>query len=326
MKIPATWNDEPFPILHASEEEYVSGDEGIEASLKESASSLPLTRSFSSLDSDSENGDHRAVRFVSTLNEIREIPNLDTFSGQELRGSWFGEMDYRYMKREALETLTLNRMAGGFLEEDYDDDEHEQDENMDPNHRCPQQQQQQRLTMRGLECRTREGARYRKQLRMIYVDSVLREQNRQRWQGSSNTELLAAIARNLSSECRYSAMTRGVQDERVVTPQQYPSSLDTTSSLWKGRDMSCGMSCNRRSSSRLLSPLGANTQQSLLNKNSVPFSPSSSSVLSEGGLYHIRVMDLDSPKADGGLFLGLDLNFVSNSIVSSTCLTSAVNA
>eukprot|EP00538_Stauroneis_constricta_P013663 CAMPEP_0119546008 /NCGR_PEP_ID=MMETSP1352-20130426/596_1 /TAXON_ID=265584 /ORGANISM="Stauroneis constricta, Strain CCMP1120" /LENGTH=317 /DNA_ID=CAMNT_0007590657 /DNA_START=95 /DNA_END=1048 /DNA_ORIENTATION=+ len=118
---------------------------------------------------------------------------------------WYDDIDYAAIKQESKDTIKIYK-AGRLSDDDED------------------------YCFRGLESRTKKGAKKRKELREKYRVTVLLEHMRQRYQRSIDEEELAIIACDLSLENQFEAYRRAVQDEQDVMTSIYNSDDSDSSS------------------------------------------------------------------------------------------------
>jgi hypothetical protein len=85
---------------------------------------------------------------------------------------------------------------------------------------------------RGLEHRTREGARFKQKIKVLAMLAVLEEQERQKQEGTSNPELIAQQYRHESDKATSRAFAQGLKDELIIQDYLRAEELAmTTSSL-----------------------------------------------------------------------------------------------
>jgi hypothetical protein len=119
---------------------------------------------------------------------VCEIPSLEEYTEEELNACWYTKAEYKSFKRSSLVTLKLNR-AG---EIPVGSTEH---------------------TMRGLECRTREGAQERKDNRTEAWTVVLQEQERQHKAHLNDIVALSNLYHQVTDRLQYAACIQGMCDE-----------------------------------------------------------------------------------------------------------------
>ena len=134
----------------------------------------------------------KTVSFSANV-QINTIMPYQDYTEDEMQTIWYQKKDYKAFKRIILTTLQLNR-AGELPE--GGNDEH---------------------TMRGIECRTREGAAARKATKEQVMAAVLGEQARQRQDKQLEQQkavwLLARVSRQLTEESQLEASIHGMCDE-----------------------------------------------------------------------------------------------------------------
>ena len=132
----------------------------------------------------------KSVTFSATLAQVKDVLSVKNYTNEEIHASWYNKSDYKNFKRSVLTTLKLNR--AGELPKGGGNDEH---------------------TMRGIECRTREGAAEHKAVKAQVKTAVLEEQQRQQSQGVSDPELLALLAQQITADQQHQAFIHGMCDE-----------------------------------------------------------------------------------------------------------------
>lgn len=133
---------------------------------------------------------HRnGVHFAEGLVTVHEVIHRQDYSKAEVDACWYSKRDYKSFKKASIKTLQLWRTgdlpAGG-------NSEH-----------C----------LRGLECRTREGAQQRKQVREATRSALLTEIQRQLFEGVQDAEALADVYRRTCAPLQHQASIQGMCDE-----------------------------------------------------------------------------------------------------------------
>lgn len=133
----------------------------------------------------------KAVSFSATMTQVNEVMSHHDYTEEELHATWYQKKDYKAFKRTVLTTLKLNR--AGELPEGGNDE----------------------YTMRGIECRTREGAAARKAIKHQVKTAVLEEQARQRQQQQQQqqADLLALVSQQQTKDSQLEASIHGMCDE-----------------------------------------------------------------------------------------------------------------
>jgi hypothetical protein len=133
---------------------------------------------------------------------MRETLHISDYNFEEKRNSWFNRIEMHNMKAAMAATLRL--MVRGDLDSDS-------------NHHCA----------RGLEFRSRAGARKRKENNLLALEAVLGEQDNQYDKGIFNQTTISRVYHDVSRQSRISAYERGMKDEvaaneerSLITPKQ----------------------------------------------------------------------------------------------------------
>ena len=152
----------------------------------------------SSLTSDSTQVLRRQVRFRDTVS-VRLIKHIDDMSNKQVFDAWYGNKDFKKIKKVLLQMVRLLMMTHG-------------DNTMiDKEEHCS----------RGLEYRTREGAAARRVNKWNALDAVLEEQIRQRVLGIRNEKLLCQIYVAENCHSRLNALKLGIEDEKAAMAIYY---------------------------------------------------------------------------------------------------------
>ena len=130
----------------------------------------------------------KTVRFSPTA-KVRQVPKWSKVQSQNV---WFNFEDFNEMKRSFAPTVQL-MMQGVAPEEDTED-------------HC----------LRGLEYRTKDGAKKRMKNKFNGMAAVLHEQDRQSYENLHDPELLAEVYRQATYHCFLEALALGRKDERDI--------------------------------------------------------------------------------------------------------------
>jgi hypothetical protein len=131
----------------------------------------------------------RGQRFVSfDAVDFREVLNRDAFTPEEIESCWYDRVDLRQMREDARSEARM--MDSGLLEESDD------------------------VCLRGLECRTKEGARAKRQNRANVNAAIFFELDSQEDNGIYDDEAIADVYYNYSEHCQVSAQMIGARDAR----------------------------------------------------------------------------------------------------------------
>lgn len=136
----------------------------------------------------------RTVRFAPTA-KVRQVTKM---TKEQAKDIWFVLDDFAKMKKSF--APTVQRMMNGTLPSDSSDDTEEH---------CT----------RGLEYRTKDGARRRMKNKFNGMAAVLHEQDRQIFEEVQEPERLAQIYQQVNHKCTQEAVALGAQDELDV--QEY---------------------------------------------------------------------------------------------------------
>jgi hypothetical protein len=128
----------------------------------------------------------RCVEFGAVV--VHEVLNSVSFTPEEIKSSWYDRVDLRQMKENAKSEAKL--LESGLLNEGDD------------------------ICLRGLECRTKEGARTKRHNRANANAAVFFELDSQEDKGISDDEALADAYFNCSEHCKVSAQMIGMRDAR----------------------------------------------------------------------------------------------------------------
>ena len=159
----------------------------------------------------------RKVAFSPKIQLIGVVPAISDFTQEEIEANWYTENEFELIRKAYLFIVKLMEKTRPF----QDDDEE--------------------LCSRGLESRTRDGARRRKRDVETAIDAVLSEQERQ-WEGSFyNAKQLATVYRQATAQACMAAYVRAQKDERIAQelnkPLGYQVSLTPKPSPSKRRSL-----------------------------------------------------------------------------------------
>jgi hypothetical protein len=132
----------------------------------------------------------RSVRFASDADLTMKLPPGADISEDERSALWYTKEEYRLMKRSYSFIVRLMESKQGL-----DEDE---------------------MCFRGLETKTRSGARRRRQNIESSMDAVIWEQERQWEENSFSTIRLAKAYRHDSAQCSMAAYLVGQKDAQFI--------------------------------------------------------------------------------------------------------------
>jgi hypothetical protein len=140
----------------------------------------------------SSRASQRTVRFSLESNQIFPITHRDDMDVDDIYETWYECPDLTAIKTEIISTLR-KMIKEGKVEETN------------------------QQTLRGLECRTRQGSLRRRKNKELAVSAVLNAQILQRDDGEQDEEALAEAYCNASSaHCREEAYAVGLKDEAEI--------------------------------------------------------------------------------------------------------------
>jgi hypothetical protein len=151
------------------------------------------------------------VRFSLESNQSFPIPHITDMEDEEFLAIWYGPRDYKRIKIKIF--LILRKMKNGEQIEDND-----------------------KQSVRGLECRTVQGANLRQENKLMGMTAVLDEQDRHYEDGEQNDELLAEVYRNTTSHCQDEAYALGLKDQAEIQEELDTMRREPISSLQKSTD------------------------------------------------------------------------------------------
>jgi hypothetical protein len=132
----------------------------------------------------------RKVAFDKVV-KVRKTLNLSSYTQDEIRHTWYTHEDMRRICTENRATVALLDKNGGQLSEN----DHT-------------------ITIRGMECRTKQGARWRMKNKILSRKKVLREQERQRDNDVGNDpECIYMVYYSIASKCQTEAIKLALKDE-----------------------------------------------------------------------------------------------------------------
>jgi hypothetical protein len=151
---------------------------------------------------------HRSgVHFAENLVTVHEVLHCQDYSKAEVDACWYSERDYKSFKKGSIKTLQLWRTGGVPV---GGNSEH-----------C----------LRGLECRTREGAQLRKEIKEATRSVLLAEIQRQRFEGLQDAQALADVCRLTSAPLQHQASIQGMCDE--MEAREYNTLVHSASTAHK---------------------------------------------------------------------------------------------
>ncbi len=144
-----------------------------------------------------EGSSHSAARrrgrvTFAPVTEIQEVPHVNDLESEDVAEIWYCKRDYEVIKATYMTTVRM--MASGSTSLLFENEEDH----------C----------FRGLEYRTREGARRRQGNKITAITAVLDEQDRQIYEGIWDPEALAEVYRRTSAHCTDAAFLLGLRDEQ----------------------------------------------------------------------------------------------------------------
>lgn len=129
----------------------------------------------------------RCVSFCAVVG-VLEVLNRDDFSPEERESCWYDRVDLRQMKE-------ITKSEARLME-------------------CGLQQESEDVCLRGLESRTKEGARTKRQNRANAIAAVFFELESQEDDGILDDEAVADAYFNSSEHCHVAAQMLGMRDAR----------------------------------------------------------------------------------------------------------------
>jgi hypothetical protein len=145
----------------------------------------------------------RKIRFSLSSNQLFYIPHIADMDGKEVSAIWYQKREYEAIRSKTLPIL--HKMKKG--------DKIRESSN--------------KQTVRGLEKRTRLGARHFQKNRTEAVNAVLTEQYDQRCEGVQDDEHLAEVYSNASSQSHDEAYELGLKDEAELEKELKKMRCDT---------------------------------------------------------------------------------------------------
>ena len=131
------------------------------------------------------------VHFKLESNEVFLVTHIDDMTDEEVNEIWYEAAEYDAIKSKIVPILR-KLMKGVEIEETN------------------------RTSVRGLECRSRQGAARRQQNKKLGAGAVLTEQARQRAENKTNDELIRQAFLKITVERQESARAYGIQDEEFI--------------------------------------------------------------------------------------------------------------
>ena len=182
--------------------------------LKTNSSSRSIG-SRSSLSSSSSSSTSTIGVTFSQRMDVREIRHFRDLSPEEIKDVWYANEDFDEIKKSLIGTLRLMMSKKPILDEEGDDDELH----------C----------IRGLEFRTPQGAKRRKQIKVDALTAVWNEQVKQ-WQNDVvDDESIRQVYLKHSDPCRMAAYKFGIQDQLAI--QDYK--LEDNNNSSNNKDVDC---------------------------------------------------------------------------------------
>jgi hypothetical protein len=133
----------------------------------------------------------RKVAFDKVV-KVRKTLNISNYTQDEIRDTWYSHEDMLRICTENRATVALLNKNGGQLSEN----------------------DQTTTTIRGMECRTKQGARRRMKNKILSRIMVLREQERQRNNDvGDDPECIYLVYYSIASKCQTEAVKLGLKDE-----------------------------------------------------------------------------------------------------------------
>lgn len=129
---------------------------------------------------------HRVVRFNEAV-AVLQIPHFKDFTEEERASVWYKKPEYQRIRSD------LDSMVCEIVRCQY---------RGDTDHQCA----------RGLESKTKEGARRYRLIKLVALMAVLDEQRRQQVENDINLEALSCIYMDISIESRRDAARKGYLD------------------------------------------------------------------------------------------------------------------
>lgn len=140
----------------------------------------------------------KKVSFAQSVT-VREVQHINDFSKEEIEELWMTATDYEWIK--SMVKMTVMRMMNGLVISDDDPV----------------------FCTRGLEYRTKAGAKIRSRNKLRARSAVLNEQDMQREEGFDDPRFIAMVSMDESVKCREAALSRGAHDEASI--QSYLSDV-----------------------------------------------------------------------------------------------------
>jgi hypothetical protein len=151
------------------------------------------------------------IRFSLDSNQSFPVPHVNDMDDEEYFAIWYEPSDYQMIKSEIFRLLR-KIMKGEQIEEND------------------------KQTVRGIECRTVQAVNLRTQNKLKAMTAVLDEQDRQFDDGEPNDELLAEAYRNATYKCQDEAYALGLKDQAELQKELDTTKRELISSLQKSTD------------------------------------------------------------------------------------------
>jgi hypothetical protein len=152
---------------------------------------LPLTPLNGSAHSQPTSSKRRSKKSASFCNKvsIRQIPHINDLSQVEKDSTWLTDQDF-LLNRKSCVTTVKKHVRGEITMENKD-----------------------KYCFRGLESKTREGARRRKEMKDVAIKAVLQEQKLQKEGGIEDPESVKRIYRIHCHQAHFTAYELGLVDK-----------------------------------------------------------------------------------------------------------------
>lgn len=175
----------------------------------ESCSHCEHDESHTIITSSDEN--RRSVRFSQDANEVIEILHICDYTLEEANATWYQIEDYERMNTDTQETLHMMCNSQKENKNPHANHDHTHAKDISTT-----------TTIRGLEFRSGEGSRKRRQNKRLGLNAVLEEQ-RSQWKaviqqcqplGDDVPLKIAQLYQAATSHCQCEALLRGLKDEQ----------------------------------------------------------------------------------------------------------------
>ena len=136
---------------------------------------------------------NKSVSFSKRI-QFREVRHLHDFAQEEIADLWMTAQDYIFIKAVVRATVIL-MMKGYCLSKDEEEND---------------------FCYRGLEYRTKMGARRRNENKISCKSAVLNEQDMQHEEDFFDIEHIKMVSEEASQECRDNARSTAIEDEKSI--------------------------------------------------------------------------------------------------------------